>query len=245
MIALLLAAAVTMAAIPAAPLADGQHPHAAVAPGGYGFQLFVPRGAIGAGRAAHARWPLMIFLHGSGEQGSDLALVKVNGPPRLVDDNLDFPFVLISPQLPAGLEAWDLARLDALLDWALKSLPVDPDRVVLTGLSLGGYGTWEWATARPERFAAIAPIAGVGDPKRACMLKDLPTWAFHGDRDDIVPVESSFAMVQAIRACGGQPRLTIYPDTGHWSWVPAYLDPELTLWLIEQRRQHPSNKDVK
>ena len=235
----LLLAAVVAAASPGL-LAAGQHPHAAIAPGGYGFQLFVPREAN-----AKSRWPLMIFLHGSGEQGSDLAAVKVNGPPKLADANPDYPFILISPQLPAGLDAWDDVRLDALLDWALRSLPVDSDRVILTGLSLGGYGTWQWATARPDRFAAIAPIAGEGEPKQACALKNLPTWAFHGDRDDVVPVEGSIAMVQAIRACGGHPRLTIYPDTGHWSWEPAYLDPALTLWLIEQRRHHPPSKDNK
>lgn len=243
MITLLLAAAVA-AATPRASLAAGQQPHAAVAPGGYGFQLFVPSDAATRAGGAQARWPLMIFLHGSGEQGSDLASVKVNGPPKLVEADPDYPFVLISPQLPAGLEAWDTGQLDAMLDWALKSLPIDPDRVVLTGLSLGGYGTWAWASARPDRFAAIAPIAGEGDPKQACALKDMPVWAFHGDRDDVVPVEGTFAMIQAIRACGGQPRLTIYPDTGHWSWVPAYLDPALTLWLIEQRRHQPPSKDV-
>lgn len=244
MMTLLLAAA-AVASVPSEQVSEGQHPHAAVAPGGYGFQLFLPRGALHSRGVAKTRWPLMVFLHGSGEQGSDLASVKVNGPPKQVDDQPDFPFVLISPQLPAGLGSWDRTRLDALLDWALASLPVDPDRVVLTGLSLGGYGTWEWATARPDRFAAIAPIAGVGDPKQACALKHMPTWAFHGDRDDVVPVAASFDMVQAIRACGGQPRLTIYPDTGHWSWVPAYLDPALTLWMLEQRRQHPLDKDVK
>ena len=238
MIGLLIAAAIA-----AAPLPAGQHPHAAISPGGYGFLLFVPRGSDSGPRKPQARWPLMIFLHGSGEQGSDLAAVKVNGPPKLVEADPDYPFVLISPQLPAGLEAWDTRQLDLLLDWALKSLPVNPDRVVLTGLSRGGHGTWAWASARPDRFAAIAPIAGTGDPAQACALKDLPVWAFHGDRDDVVPVEGSFAMVQAIRACGGGPRLTIYPDTGHASWVPAYSDPALTLWLIEQRRHQLPSKD--
>ena len=242
MITSLIIAAAVAAAVPAVPLAAGQQPHSAVSPGGYRFLLFIPRDAATRPGSAQSRWPLMIFLHGSGESGSDLAAVKVNGPPKLVDANPDYPFILVSPQLPAGLEKWDNARLDALLDWVLKSLPVDPDRVVLTGLSLGGYGTWDWAAARPDRFAAIAPIAGVGDPGQACALKDLPTWAFHGDRDDVVPVEGSVAMVEATRACGGRPRLTIYPDTGHASWEPAYFDPALTLWLIEQRRHHLPNQ---
>ena len=156
------------AAAAVSPPTSGQHPHAAIAPGGYGFQLFVPRDAATGPANARSRWPLMIFLHGSGEQGSDLAAVKVNDPPKLVATNPDYSFVVVSPYLPAGLVAWDNARLDSLLDWALKSLPVDPDRVVLTELSLGGYGTWGWATARPDRFAAIAPIAGEGGPE-ACL----------------------------------------------------------------------------
>jgi len=212
----------------------GQTPQPPVAPGGYGYQLFIPR-SYSSGHK-QAPWPLMIFLHGSGERGSDLDLVKVHGPPKKADQDPDFPFVLISPQLPAGVEDWDLANLNAILDQALKTLNVDPDRVYLTGLSRGAYGTLDWALANPERFAAIAPVAGRSEVPRACILKDMPIWLFHGDRDDTVDPRGSFEMHRAIRACGGQPRLTIYPDLGHNSWDPAYDDPELYLWLLKQRR---------
>ncbi len=240
----LIAAVLISAGSPVAEV-EGQHPHSAVSSGGYPFQLYLPLGAAAAPAKAPTRWPLMIFLHGSGERGSDLGRVKVNGPPKLVEGQDNFPFILVSPQLPADAENWDAGRLDKLLDWALASLPVDRDRVVLTGLSLGGHGTWRWASERPDRFAAIAPVAGEGDAKQACALKDMPIWAFHGDSDDVVPPVGSFAMVEAVRACGGHPRLTIYPATGHGSWDPAYLDPNLTLWLLEQRRPKRSDKDSK
>jgi predicted peptidase len=221
-------------------LEEGQHPHAALAPGGYPFQLFVPRGA--AARRV-ARLPLMVFLHGSGERGSDVERVKVNGPPKIADRDPSFPFLMVSPLLPADQD-WDLDKLRQILAWALKSLPADPDRVILTGLSRGGHATWRWGAAEPWRFAAIVPVAGRGDPANACALKAIPVWAFHGDRDDVVTPEGSFAMARAIRACGGQPRLTIYPDLGHNSWDPAYDDPALYYWLLAQRRP-TQDKDVK
>ena len=189
-----------------------------------------------------ARWPLLIFLHGSGERGDDLNTVKVHGPPKIADRDPAFPFVLVSPQLPAN-EDWDVARLDALLDRTLKTLRIDRSRIYLTGLSLGGHATWRWAAAEPWRFAAIAPVAGRGDIATACALKTMPVWAFHGDRDDTVPPEGSFAMVRAIRACGGAPRLTIYPDLGHNSWDPAYDDPALYWWLLKQRLGPAPSKD--
>lgn len=242
--ALLIAAALTVPSaavakpkkpsVAVATVAIGQTPQAPVAPGGYGFQLFIPRAYLVAQK--QRRWPLMIFLHGSGERGSDLALVKVHGPPKKADQDPDFPFVLISPQLPALVEEWDIAKLNAILDHALETLNVDPDRVYLTGLSRGAYGTLDWALANPDRFAAIVPVAGRSDLQRACTLKDMPTWFFHGDRDDTVIPNGSFDMQRAIRACGGQPRLTIYPDLGHNSWDPAYDDPALYLWLLKQRR---------
>lgn len=212
-------------------MTTGQHPQPAVAANGYAYQLFIPRAAIQSGGRT---WPLMVFLHGSGERGDDIARVKVHGPPKIADRNPDFPFILISPLLPKD-EDWDISKLDAILERALGTLPVDRTRVYLTGLSRGGHASWRWAAAEPGKFAAVAPVAGRGDPTTACTFKDKPVWAFHGDRDDVVIPEGSFTMVRAIRACGGKPRLTIYPDLGHNAWDPAYDDPALYLWLLSQR----------
>lgn len=213
----------------------GQHPRPPVEEGGYAYQLYLPAGAAQA-RTEGERWPLLIFLHGSGERGSDIAKVKAHGPPKIADrPGGAFPFILVSPLLPAE-EDWDLAKLDAIVDRAMATLPVDPRRVYLTGLSRGGHAAWRWAAAEPSRFAAVATVAGRGDPATACALKDTPVWAFHGDRDDVVPPEGSFAMARAIRACGGRlSRLTIYPDLGHNAWDPAYDDPALYLWLLSHR----------
>ncbi len=221
----------------AQPLAAGQAPRERLESAGYDYQLFIPWGLPDAHRQARqARWPLLLFLHGSGERGADIAKVKVHGPPKYADGHADFPFILISPLLPAE-EDWDIPKLDRILRHVLATLPVDPDRVYLTGLSRGGHAAWRWAAAEPDRFAAIAPVAGRGNPETACALKDVPVWALHGDRDDVVTPEGSFAMARAIRACGGrQSRLTIYPDLGHNAWDPAYADPALYLWLLSHRR---------
>lgn len=224
-----------------APLVAGQFPQPALAEGGYPYQLFIPRAAAGIPDAARdedeqARWPLLIFLHGSGERGADIARVKAHGPPKIADRDPDFPFILVSPLLPAE-EDWDIAKLDAIVDDITARLPIDPERIYLTGLSRGGHATWRWGALEPDRFAALAPVAGRGDPATACALTDIPVWALHGDRDDVVVPEGSFAMARAIRACGGlRSRLTIYPDLGHNAWDPAYDSPALYLWLLQQRR---------
>lgn len=214
---------------------EGQNPHAADARGDYAYQLFVPRGYLASGEE---RWPLMIFLHGSGERGDDLAKVKVHGPPQIVANHPGFPFVVLSPQLPADQD-WDTATLERMLARVQATLRIDPSRLYLTGLSRGGHATWRWAKERPELFAAVAPVAGRGVVEGACRLAGVPLWAFHGDRDDVVEPSGSFAMVDAIRQCDGatpRPRLTIYSDLGHNSWDPAYDDPALYLWLLEHRR---------
>lgn len=230
------AIALGFAAPALAQAADGQSPQPAIETGNYPYQLFLPRGYSAD---PGARWPLLIFLHGSGERGEDLEKVKVHGPPKIAERTPDFPFVTVSPLLGRDQD-WDVARLDRLVDHVTKTLRIDPARVYLTGLSRGGHASWRWAAAEPHRFAAVAPVAGRGDPATACALKDTPIWAFHGDRDDVVVPEGSFAMARAIRACGGKlSRLTIYPDLGHNSWDPAYDDPALYLWLLSHRLPTP------
>jgi len=229
---------------PPPPAVEGQTVQAPVAEGGLPYLLFIPKGY---NDSKTERWPLVIFLHGSGERGTDIEVVKKHGPPMLVEKNPAFPFIVISPQLPIQSAtvgwSWPVAPLDAILDHALKTLRVDPSRVYLTGLSLGGIATWEWGTTRPERFAALAPVAAFGDPTKACQAKDVPVWAFHGDHDDAVDTRGDFEMVDALKKCGSSPapRLTVYPNTDHWSWVPAYNDAALWMWLLEQRKP-PSPK---
>jgi predicted peptidase len=197
----------------------------------YGHQLFLPKAYAAR---ADEKFPLIIFLHGSGERGADLSKVKAHGPPKIVDSDPHFPFIVVSPQAPEG-ELWDIVKLDALLADIRRNHRVDERRIYLTGLSLGGFGTWDWAIARPGLFAAIAPICGRSDVSKAAALKDTPIWAFHGDNDDAVDMAGSFDMVAAVRKTGGDPRLTIYPDTGHDSWTRAYADPALYFWFLQHR----------
>ena len=225
------------------PMVEGQTPQQAIEPGGYPFQLFLPKGYLAN---ANTAYPLLIFLHGSGERGEDISKVKVHGPPKIADRDASFPFLTVSPLLGADQD-WDIDKLDRLLEHVAKSYRIDPSRIYLTGLSRGGHASWRWAIAKPQRFAAVAPVAGRGNPGEACRLMDVPVWAFHGDRDDVVTPEGSFNMARAIRSCGGRKsRLTIYPDLGHNSWDPAYDDPSLYKWMLEQHLTLPApTKDKK
>lgn len=194
--------------------------------------------ALPDGYAADARaWPLVLFLHGSGERGDDLDRVKAHGPIRRILDGDPAPYILIAPQAPAG-GWWDPAELGTLLDAVEREYRVDPDRVVVTGLSMGGYGTWALAEAFPERFAAIAPVCGGGTPSRICPAVEagLQIWAFHGALDAVVPLQRSLEMVQRAERCGGTPRLTVYPDAGHDSWTETYASPAFYDWILAQRR---------
>jgi predicted peptidase len=186
---------------------------------------------------------LLIFLHGSGERGSDLDLVRLQGLPRLLDAGLEVPFPVASPQCPVGTEwAERLDVLEAFVEALLREHPVDPDRVYLSGMSMGGAGTWHLAVAQPERFAAIAPVCGYhvwpdGDPSPVRAIRDVPVWAFHGEEDEVVPADASRSLVDTLEACGGNVRLTLYPGVGHASWDRAYADGRLYAWLLAQRRR--------
>ena len=184
------------------------------------------------------RWPLVLFLHGSGESGDDLEKVKKNGPPKLIDAGQDLPFIVVSPQ--AKNSGWDVATLGALLDTVERQYRVDADRIYVTGLSMGGHGTWALAAAFPNRFAAIAPICGAGNPDTAASLRNLPVWAFHGALDTVVPPEGSANMVKALRAAGAKDvRFTLYDDADHDAWTRTYDDPKFWQWLAHQKRHLP------
>jgi dienelactone hydrolase len=186
------------------------------------------------------RCPLILTLHGRGEAGVDIGLVRRQGLPRRVEAKGGLPFVIVAP--PSSDWAWNVEALDALLDEVLKRYRVDLDRVYVTGNSMGGNGTWALAAKCPERFAAIAPICGVGDASSTGRLKNVPTWAFHGADDRVVPPEKSERMIAALKKAGGDARLTVYPGVGHDAWTATYANPRFYEWLLQQRRSRPSQR---
>jgi predicted peptidase len=189
--------------------------------------------------AAHPAksWPAILFLHGLGEAGDDPKDLLRTGLPQYVKQHPDFPFVMIAPQCPR-LTWWaELSEaLASLLDQCLATFPIDPHRLYLTGISMGGYGTWYLGSLWPERFAAVVPICGGGlhfhgFPERVARLKHTPVWAFHGAQDTVVLPQLSQDLVEALRVHGGQVKFTLYPHAGHDSWTETYNNPELYAWL--------------
>lgn len=238
---------------PAAAAGPGRFEVRAVEVGGarHAYQVYVP---AGVGRGS----PVILFLHGSGERGSDNQRQVAVGLGPHIRAHPDFPAIAVFPQSPWG-RSWDgdvAAAALAALDASMREFGGDPRRVYLTGLSRGGYGVWEVAFASPDRFAALVPIcAGVRTPRPgvdlrvsavasepdphaalAARLRAIPTWIFHGALDDLVPAEESRRMADALRAAGGDVKLTVFPDANHNSWDPAYADPALWPWLFAQRR---------
>lgn len=190
--------------------------------------------------AVDGRLPLIFFLHGAGERGRDLDLIRHYGIPRAAQKLRDFPFLTLSPQCPPHTYWEDLdSVLFALLDEVMARYPVDPARIYLTGLSMGGHGTWILALQRPECFAALAPVCSPFPDlpefdERLLRLKNKPIWVFHGAKDDVIPVQHSGAMVRALRQINPQVRYTIYPSAKHDAWVRAYADPALYDWFLKQ-----------
>jgi predicted peptidase len=189
-------------------------------------------------------WPLVLFLHGAGERGDNLDLVKKHGPPKLVEQGKEFPFVLVSPQCPEH-KWWEPVSLSALLDETVEKYKIDKDRIYITGLSMGGFGTWSLAAHSPKRFAALVPICGGGEPIAARILPHVPAWVFHGAKDPVVPLSRSQAMVDAMKQAGGEVKFTIYPEAGHDAWTETYANPEVYEWLLKQKRKAAEEKDIK
>lgn len=195
------------------------------------YWLFVPQQYDGK-----EKLPLMLFLHGAGERGDNLDLVKKWGPPKIVADRKDFPFVVASPQCASG-KRWDTAAMAALVEDLAGRLKIDRKRIYVTGLSMGGYGSWDLMARYPRLFAAGVPICGGGDPGTAEALKKIPIWVFHGDKDTAVPLARSQQMVDAIAKAGGEKAtLTIYPGVGHNSWSATYANDKVYDWLLSHRR---------
>jgi predicted peptidase len=208
------------------------------------YLLFLPKGYDAD---AAKRWPLILFLHGSGERGADVWRTTIHGPTKFIQTHPDFPFILVTPQCPAG-NKWSDDILLALLDSVTAKYAVDTNRIYLTGLSMGGYGAWSLATTCPERFAAVAPICGgegnigvvltLQEKERLAKLKQLPIWVFHGAKDNIVALEESERMVNILKKAGNNDvKLTIYPEATHNSWTVSYNNPKLYDWFLQHERK--------
>ena len=215
------------------------------------YRLLKPA-AVEPGR----KYPLVLFLHGAGERGSDNVLQLEYLPSWLAEEENRHrhPCFVVVPQCRAH-HKWveidwsdkrslpqkpqmtvDMTAAVAALEAVMQAEPVDAGRVYLTGISMGGFGSWDLAARTPARFAAVIPICGGGDEATAPKLKALPIWCFHGDVDKAVPVERSRTMVEAVKAAGGTVKYTEYAGVGHDSWTPAYRDPATLDWLFEQCR---------
>jgi len=183
-------------------------------------------------------WPVILFLHGAGERGVDGLVQTEVGIGRAIRRYPDrFPCLVVMPQCPPDVW-WDRAidRAEMSLAQTLAEYSTDPDRIYLTGLSMGGFGTWLLGAAQADRFAALMPICGGGQVEDAAALARLPIWAFHGDADSVVPPEQSRVMVKAVQAAGGAITYTEYEGVDHNSWDPAYSDEAAIAWLLQQRR---------
>jgi predicted peptidase len=218
------------------------------------YRMLKPDGYTQAGTN---RYPLVIFLHGIGERGTDNRRQLRNGVEELVTDasRKKHPCFLVVPQCPRD-KLWcevtptgtrpnlplaqsptePAALVLELIDAVCKEYRVDTDRIYLTGVSQGGYGTWDLIAREPALFAAAMPVCGGGDPAQAEKLTELPIWAFHGDEDPLVPVERSRDMIAAIKHAGGEPKYTEYKGVGHESWTPTYKNVDVLEWLFRQKK---------
>ncbi|HEY3897713.1 MAG TPA: GDSL-type esterase/lipase family protein [Chthoniobacter sp.] len=218
-----------------------------------GYRLLTPKDYDAA-----KKYPLVVFLHGAGERGTDNTAQLKYGAPLFLKPEIrtKFPCFVVAPQCPPD-QTWSavpngwtgpnafqepptapMKLLLGALEAVRKEFSIDQDRLYLTGLSMGGYGTWDLLTRQPERWAAVAPVCGGGDASRIAPAKGVAIWAFHGLLDPTVPVVRSREMIAALEAAGGKPLFSEYPYVKHDSWNLAYAEPELLPWMFAQKRGH-------
>ena len=183
-------------------------------------------------------WPLMLFLHGRGESDGPLSVVATWGPPRWINLGEEYEYVVVSPQCPADQDWSDQQQIDnlvGLLDHIDSNYKINEGLVYLTGLSMGGHGTFTLALAHPDRFTALIPVSSWGDTSQASKLKDMPIWMFHGVSDTTVPIEDAYAMFNAIEMAGNNKiNFTTLEWVGHDCWTAAYALPDIITWLDQQ-----------
>lgn len=180
------------------------------------------------------KYPLVLYLHGSGQRGDNVEDVTKHGFMRYVrEENRKYPFIIISPQCPLD-KYWGCytESLIAFLDYICENLSVDKTKIYLTGNSMGGTGTWMLAMAAPEKFTAIAPICASGIGWNARVLKDIPIYMYHGDCDEVIPIHESITMLKNVNKIGGHAKLKICYGVGHNAWDYAYSDDELVEWML-------------
>jgi predicted peptidase len=184
---------------------------------------------------ASEKWPLLLFLHGSGERGEDIEKVKIHGPPKLVAQGKSFPFVLVSPQVPTSGRGWNADELAKLVDELTSTYRIDSARLYVTGLSMGGSGTWSLVSSYPGKFAAAMPLCGRGDLGAVEKLANTPIWVLVGAKDREQTVQNCQEMAAALAKAGGKGRLTVYFELPHDCWTVTYNNPETYDWLLSHR----------
>jgi predicted peptidase len=197
------------------------------------YLLFLPKGY----EKKQQNWPLIMFLHGAGKRPDNLKKIWTPIPPNISEVKKNFPFIVVYPQCPknndGNYKGWETKLLVDLLSDVANKHYVDKKRIYVTGLSMGGTGAWDLACEYPDVIAAIAPICGWTEPEKACEMKNVPVWAFHGAKDPVVALEESEEMVKAVKTCGGDARLTIYSNVGHNAWTETYNKKELYRWFLK------------
>jgi len=183
-------------------------------------------------------FPLLLFLHGGGESGDSLSSLKSNGPPKMIAEGKQFPFLILAPQNPHKKKWWNTRAVVQLLDTIVKNNRVDKNRIYLTGLSRGGGAAWEMAVLYPDKFAALAVVCGMAPvPYAGWINEKMPIWVFHGEEDSSIPISESESMVNRLREMDYNVKFTSYPGVGHDSWIRAYKTEELYTWFIAQSRK--------